>query len=191
MKSASLSFKTAYNKAKNFFGITIPSIKLFLITDVIKLKNIKQKWYEAGFFHGNNVLIVDRRFLPKLGYQKKDFDGILMHEISHIFIKNLIRKKIPIWIEEGICNYLSFPPVKPNKTARFSQLNTLEDWNKQDTPFTYCSYFFYTLQQKYGDKKICSFFQALKKDDAKIAFNKVFKISLRNAENEYLRLIKK
>lgn len=183
------TLKKTYGEAKEFFGISIPSVKLFLVNRIVKIKDIKQDWNEAGFFHDNNVIVVDRELLPKIGYQKNEFDGIVMHELSHIFLKKLIKRNIPIWIEEGLCSYLSFPAIKPEKISELCQLNTLEDWNKQDTPFTYCAYFFHMLQKWYGRDQIRRFITALKKQDVEKSFQGVFGRSLISFENEYKELI--
>lgn len=187
--TAEKTLMKAYGKAREFFGIDIP-VKLFLVNKILKTRDVKQEWNEAGFFHDNNVIVVDRELLPGIGYGKDEFDGILMHELSHVFLKKLIKNKIPIWIEEGLCNYLSFPAVKPEETAELCLLSTLEDWNEHGTPFAYCSYFFHILQKKHGKNKVQQFIMALKKHDAYKAFQSVFGCSLTSFEDKYRGLLK-
>jgi len=179
--------KQAYKELSNFFKIKLP-IRVFIVSNIINLNyKQKRKWFGVGFFRKNTVVVIHKKLFPKLRHKKEEFKGVVMHEMAHIFIKETIKKNIPIWIEEGVAQWLSFPKVSKKKIKKISlkKLKTLEDWYKYDTPFIYCSNFFHYLENKYGREKIYKFLVALNKKNMSKAFRDVFKIKLEDCEKEY------
>lgn len=194
METANEILDRVYKRAKEFFKIDLPVIKLYIIKDRAKIYNDeskKRKWQGAGFFRKDAVIVMDKSFFKELGYKEEEFEGVILHELSHIFIKHLVRKFIPIWIEEGLCNYLGFPEIKkkPNEVLDFNKIVTLENWYAQGTPFAYCSYFFHFLGDKYSKNKILEFIKSLDKKEVHEAFEDVFEMSFNNFVTKYNNFI--
>lgn len=190
MQTAEEIMKETYQKAKDFFKVDLPVYKLYIIKDKAVMYNDetkKRKWQGAGFFREDAVIIMDKSFFKELGYSEEEFEGIIVHELSHIFIKHIVKRFIPIWIEEGLCNYVAFPDLKkkPRQIVDLDKIITLEDWYNNDTPFGYCTYFFNYLASIYGNEKILTFLKKLDEKDVKESFLEIFEISFNDFVNKF------
>lgn len=189
METAEEIMKQTYEKAKAFFKVDLPIYKLNIIKDKAEMHNdeIKTtKWQGAGFFRKNAVFVMDKSFFKDLGYKEDEFEGVIVHELSHIFIKHIVKNFIPIWIEEGLCNHIGFPnmKLKPKEIINLEKVITSEDWYENNTPFVYCTFLFRVLSEDYGNEKILEFIKKLNIKGVKEAFLEVFEISLNDFINK-------
>jgi len=192
MKSYDSVLKEACREASSFFGIT-QDIKLEVVNSIeelsrkLKVDITKIPWYAVGFHKGNKVLILSYRLFSKRGHKKSEFKRVILHEVCHIFLKKIIKKEIPVWIAEGLCQYISFGDlnIKPKKYVELKHLRTYKDWYKYDSPYAYCSSFFSYLNKKFGKRKILKFINLLKRFDQKRAFKKAFNEELSLEESRF------
>lgn len=188
-----LEFKKNYERTCNFFEIKPKGIKLKIIRDPKKFfKNKKIPWYAVGFYRGNTIILLDKNLFPSRNHKKSEFSKVMLHEMCHIFIKKIIKKRIPIWIEEGLCQFISFKAkVKPKKFVDLEKLKTYNDWYKYDNPYAYCSNFFAYLNKKYGKKKVLEFLYVLNEKKPEDSFFKIFKKNLKMAEKDFRKELRK
>ena len=188
-----IEFKKNYMKACNFFGIKPKNIKLKIIKNIKLINKLSSNvpWYAVGFYNKNTVIMLDKELLPSRGHKKREFSKVMLHEICHIFIKKIVKKRIPVWVEEGICQFIAFgDKIKPKKFVNLRKLQTYEDWYKLDNPYAYCSNFFSYLNKKYGKKKILKFIRLLNKRKPEDAFAEVFGQDIKVIEIEFRRWLK-
>lgn len=192
MRKKILDFKKSYNKASSFFGIKPKNIKLKIIKDPEKIfHNKKIPWYAVGFYNKNTVIIVDKELFPLRGHKKNEFSKVMLHEMCHIFIKKIVKKRIPVWIEEGLCQFIAFgSKAKPKNFVDLEKLRTYKDWYRLDSPYAYCSNFFSYLHKKYGKRKILEFLKLLNKNKPEEAFIKIFGKKIKQIEEQFRKEIK-
>lgn len=179
--------------AERFFGFKIDGIKLVIskkssiICKELGVNESEVPWYAVGAWKDNKIFVLDKELFPERGHDKKEFKKVILHELCHIYMKKMIKKKIPVWIDEGICQQIAFPNInnKPEKFVELKNLNTLEDWSKYDHPYLYCSLFFRFLMKRYGKERIVEFLNLLNNHNSKKAFLKAFKISLTECEKNF------
>ncbi len=193
MKKYTLDFKKSYRKASSFFGIKPKDIKLKIIEDPEKIfRNKKIPWYAVGFYYKNTVVIVDKELFPSRGHKKNEFSKVMLHEMCHIFIKKIVKKKIPVWIEEGLCQFIAFgDKIKPKNFVDLEKLETYKDWYNWNSPYAYCSNFFSYLHKNYGKRKILEFLESLNKNKPENAFVEVFGEKIKQAEEQFRKEMKK
>lgn len=186
-------FERAYEKAYKFFGIELKGIKLEIIKSPEKVfKNKKIPWYAVGFYTKNKIILVDKQLFPSRGHEKNEFSKVMLHEICHLFIKKIVKKRIPVWIEEGLCQFISFGgKLKPKKAVSLRKLKTYKDWYNYDDPYVYCGSFYSWLFKKYGKEKILEFLKMLNEFSTEKAFEKVFKNKLEKEEKIFRKELKK
>ncbi len=193
MDSYNHIFKKIYKKASDFFGINPKGIKL----EVIKNRSIlcsrlnaaenEIPWYAVGFYRKNKIIVLDKDIFPDVGHKKGEFERVILHEMCHIFIKKIVKKEIPVWVEEGLCQFISFGDIKlkPKKLVDLARLKTYKDWYNHDNPYIYCSSFFLYLGNVFGKEKILLFLGLLNRFNAEAAFKQAFGNELLGVESEF------
>lgn len=195
-KNNSKVLEKALAKARAFFNFNIAGIKLNIITNISTICekfNIKKEsipWYAVGFFKGDEIFVLDKKLFPSRGHEENEFEGVVLHELCHIFIRKAAKKTL-VWVSEGLCQYLAFPQTKPGRVACLKKLNNYRDWYKAGGPFSYCSSFFAFLIKKYGKEAILNFLNLLNKYKTEKAFLKAFGVSLLSCEKNFNKLIEK
>lgn len=60
------------------------------------------------FWQERNIFILDpSKFKRESVFSKKDFERILLHEISHLFFYQIAKSSCPAWLNEGLACYLA------------------------------------------------------------------------------------
>lgn len=105
-------------EALYFFLISqgLPSLKKAVLVCLCgSRKEFGQFWGAANlpdwpkaFVAKGRILVIDLQKLAKIDRSKEMFQRGMIHELVHIFI-NQISWKLPIWLEEGLCEYFSQP----------------------------------------------------------------------------------
>ncbi|WP_300464407.1 radical SAM protein [Desulfobacula sp.] len=67
-------------------------------------------WPDA-FVFSSNLLIIDPQKIRQLDSEKKGSFKGMAHELSHIFLGQMACQ-LPIWLEEGLCEYFSKPDLE-------------------------------------------------------------------------------
>jgi len=109
-----------------------------------------------------------------------------------MFIRRILWPKHTFpWIEEGICEYLSFGdyPLKIKEYVDFDELNTIENWKKHYS-YQQSALFFKYLIEKFGEKKIPKFIKKIKEKSEEESFKEVFGKELNKLEQEFKNLLK-
>jgi len=148
----------------------------------------KPEFFVVGSALDNGrVIILDKKDFEKKEHKAEEFERVILHELAHMFIRRILwPKQTYIWIQEGICEYLSFGdyPLKIKKFISFKQLEKKENW---DNHYSYqqSALFFRYLIKKFGGKKISEFIKKIKEKSEEESFREVFGEELNKIEEEF------
>jgi len=137
------------------------------------------------------ILVLDREdFAKKQSHSIGEFESVILHELSHIFVRRITwPRHASIWIQEGICEYLSFGSAgfSGKDFVPFDELESEQGWDAHN-PYPQVGAFFEYLARTYGDKKIVSFIKGLKEGSGseKEVFKRTFNHSLRDLEKVFV-----
>ncbi|MEM4331010.1 MAG: hypothetical protein QW273_03320 [Candidatus Pacearchaeota archaeon] len=158
-----------------------------------KEKGKKTEKYVVGYCLNNGrIFILDKKDFPKKGHNEEEFEKVMRHEMCHIFFRRFFYpKKISIWIEEGLCHFLSFGDVYSNvkNFISFEKIKNNADWYKNPV-YNQSKEFFRFLFNNYGEKRVLDFLKELKKNSEETSFKKAFGKSLNNLEKKFRKSLK-
>ena len=179
--------KKIYNESmkdlEKFFEIEVNSPKP-KITLVPNRKTINLLWNEktppwcvAWVWNKNEVYILSPENYEKESshkFTKEIYKALLKHELAHCFINEITNfKKIPPWLNEGICIYVSGQNAfrkKPSKLENFLEFyNTHNEGVYQESGFA-IEY----LVEEHGKQKILNLLKKTKDVKNEREFSKVF-----------------
>lgn len=141
----------------------------------------------SGLNNGRVIVLDKKDFSKKKGHNEKEFERVILHELAHMFIRRILwPKQTYPWVEEGICEYLSFGgyPLKVKKYINFKEISTIENWRKYHA-YQQSAFFFKFLTKKFGKKKIADFIKKLKDKSEEESFKEVFGKKLNKIEQEF------
>ena len=151
--------------------------------------NEKSHWFVVGCALNNGrIIILDKKDFSKKKHTEDEFGPVILHELAHMFIRRLLwPKQTHIWIQEGVCEYLSFgdSPLKIKKYINFKNLEKKEDWDKHYS-YQQSALFFKFLINKFGNKKIPDFIKKIKEKSEEESFKEVFGKELNEVEKEFI-----
>ena len=172
--------------------ITILSLKEF--EEIYEKENGKKSDnFVVGFAaKKGRIFLLDKEDFILKKHNKEEFEKVILHEFCHIFIRRIInpRKTYP-WIEEGICQYLSFGDLRPNihVLVDFNKLKSIEDWRIYH-PYQQSALFFKFLVKTYGKNKLIDFIFRLKTIFEERAFKEVFGKELNGLQEDFFASLK-
>lgn len=176
-------YKKSMVNLKNFFSLNwkYNPPNVFLVLDrktIDKLKREKTEKWVVGWASESNIFLLDPKNYEKESlhkYSKEEYFSLLKHELCHTFF-NIISKgnSNPIWINEGVCIFLSGQNKFKKKIEKFSKF--LDFYNKGGKEVYYESGFaIELLVKKFGKQKLLALIKSLSKTKNKTQFNKEFK----------------
>lgn len=149
----------------------------------------KPEFFVVGSALNNGrIIVLNKKDFPKRkGHKEEEFERVILHELAHMFIRRILwPRQTHIWIQEGICEYLSFGDyqLKIKKFVDFKNLEKKEDW---DNNYSYqqSALFFKFLMKKFGKEKIAGFIKKIKEKSEKESFREVFGKELNKIEKEF------
>ena len=189
--------KGLYKKLKKFFGVDIAKIDIKIVENVndfskargIKINDIPS--YTVGTAKGLNCIIIfSKGKFKERGHKEEEFESVLFHEMAHLFVRSITKRPIDPWIEEGICEYISFKKLegKPKRLIDFKKIKTPKDWYKY-APYLQSKLFFDYLVKRGGIKKIRELLKNLSKEKTEICFLKVYGSSLGDIQKKWKNYI--
>ncbi len=168
-------------------------IEVFPLKDFDKFYELemgkKPEFFVVGSTLNNGrIIILDKKdFSKKEGHNEKEFEAVILHELAHMFIRRILwPKQTYIWIQEGICEYLSFGEreFKIKKFINFKEIKTCEGWKKY-IPYQQLALFFKYLAEKFGEKKFSELIKKIKEKSEEESFKEVFGKELNELEQEF------
>jgi hypothetical protein len=133
--------------------------------------------YVVGFAgKDGNIFVLSKELFSAKGHKKEEFERVITHELCHIFMRRILNpKKTYVWIEEGICQFLSFgdQPAKVRHPIDFSKIRAREQWNTYNA-YSQSSAFFKYLTKKRGINSIGRFLNLLRSTSEENAFKEVY-----------------
>jgi hypothetical protein len=183
-----------FNFLVNFFDFEPGDI----FVEIFPLKEFKEQCKIEGINISNwcvgvtpkncRVYVLDKKdFSKREGHTEEEFERVILHELAHMFIRRILwPKQTYIWIQEGICEYLSFGdyPLKIKKFVSLKYLEKKEDWDKHYS-YQQSALFFKFLINKFGKDKIPKFIKKIKEKSEEESFKEVFGEELNKAEEEF------
>jgi len=191
---------------EKFFGFLIPSLAVVLLNTREEINNLMKKktadWVVGGFSSQKNYVFI----LAPWAFEKESchpasaFPKVLIHEISHLFTRQVHPFSVPRWLVEGLASYLakqkrplaSISPEllnSPFLTRLSSSLGWNENANKGAYPISY--YWIEFLINKYGKKRMLKLILELKKiPEIEGAFKEIYPKSLTLTEKDFLNYLK-
>ena len=137
--------------------------------------------------NNGRIIILDKKDFQKKEHKEEEFERVIIHELAHMFIRRILwPNQMYSWIEEGICEYLSFGdyPLKVKEYIIFEELNTIEKWRKHNA-YQQSALFFNFLINKFGKEKIPDFIKMIKEKSEEESFKEVFGEELNKIEEEF------
>ena len=186
-------------------------------------------WYQHQLVTPYEILFLpDKRTIYRVTGETRDVGGfvsskrgtlfiaskhynphIVAHELSHIFLRKKVReRKVPIWFNEGLAEYLSTPKADSehvrnfifNRVASFGQLFTWREMERnimlRDSRKTYAEALsiILFLNEIYGEEKLKEVLNLYADRNYHQSFvaamNQVYGKSKDDLEREWLELIK-
>lgn len=151
--------KNAFKYNQKFFNKKISRFKIILVysrKEIDRLWGEKTQNYVAGFAKKKKIIIFSPEVIEKeTCWEKKDFYTTLVHEINHLFFREIAGAYKPLWLSEGLATYLQGGKKKRRKKKFKISYNILMKGSKNGF-LAYENYFsfVYYLIKKYGKKRI-------------------------------------
>lgn len=148
------------------------------------------KFTVGSALDNGGILILDKKdFSKKQGHFPEEFDEVVLHEMAHIFVRRITWPKHAfIWIQEGVCEYLSFGHKKfeIKKPVDFNNIEDEGGWDRYN-PYQQAGAFFKFLSEKFGDKKIVEFIKNIKESQKSQyrLFEGVFSVKFEEIERDF------
>ncbi|MBU3907462.1 MAG: hypothetical protein KKA64_04405 [Nanoarchaeota archaeon] len=186
--------KDKFNFLINFFDfepgdLFIEILPLQDFENYCKLENCNLSDFGVGSAISNGrVLVLDQKDFPKKDHKEEEFERVILHELCHMFIRRIINPKQTYpWIEEGICEYISFGDysLKIKEIVTFSEIKTIDNWRKHYA-YQQSKEFFKRLSEKFGNNKIVDFVKKIKEKSEEESFKEVFGKELNEFEKEFI-----
>lgn len=179
-----------YNELKITFNDNLEYVNIRIHNSRKKLNKFlgfeAKKWVIGNVNENQEMDLASITLIEKEKYHKKEeFYSLLKHELSHLFINNLASSyNIPIWLNEGIAEYLSaeYHGIKKIIIPENFFENNIENsgWHKsvekEIMPYKISHYFIIFLLQKYDFKDLVEFIKTLNKKYNEKEFEENFKI---------------
>jgi len=126
----------------------------------------KPDFFVVGSALNNGLIIIlDKEDFEKKEHKPEEFERVILHELAHIFVRRILwPKQMYTWIEEGICEHLSFGDFPPRlkKIVSFEEIETPKGWCKHNA-YQQAKEFFNYLSKNYGKEKIPELLIEIKK----------------------------
>ena len=152
-----------------------------------------EPWIVGCALNDGVIIILDKQdFTKKQDHKEDEFERVILHELAHIFIRRILwPKQTYVWIEEGVCEFLSFKnyPLKNFKYVDFKKIKSPEGWGKYN-PYVQSRIFFNYLSKQYGKKSIVAFIKRLKGKSEEESFKEVFGGELDKIEKDFKSSLK-
>ncbi len=184
---------------ENFWGLKIKFKPiLFLLKSRNEINLIREQKTDdklVGWFWREKYLFIldPEKFETESDFQKKDFQKILKHELSHFFFLQATGGTLPSWINEGLACYLARQKYQEaiNKNKVKSLISC--HYNFDRSLFAHSYLLVDKLITMKGKNNFINFLKSFKKNinekEFKILFKKFFRIDF-NKNNIYLLLTK-
>ena len=181
-KFLDIELKKAMKELNNFFDIkwvkNTPIIVSLQDRKTIDLfKGMKTERWIVGWAGWNKIFLLGRKNYETESnhrYSKKEYVGLLRHEICHLFIGVYVKNGYcPRWFNEGICGYVSGQiKLNPKPKAFQKFLNQYDKWGGKAYSESYNA--IEVLINKYGKTKLIKLLKSLNELKNKIQFDKKF-----------------
>lgn len=104
------------DRFNQIFGVDNIKPSVHLVASRAEMDQIKQSSTQSwlvGFVQNGGIYILDKnKFETDSSHPKSNFEGVLQHEIAHLYIAEAMGNKKPNWLNEGLAAYLA-GQIKP------------------------------------------------------------------------------
>jgi len=155
-----------------------------------------EDWVCGGVYGDNTLYIIDVDVFEKITcYKKEVFFPTLVHEMVHIFLKNLFNIHLPMWLEEGIAYFVAgqIKDRKPSLDEDLEKAHTEQEWLKTH-PYISSGLFVRHLIDTFGKKKLFDLLGKLdfmeSREGFAYKFNEVFQSNFSIELNNFLERLR-
>ena len=185
--------KESMKELDNFFELNwkFNTPKIFLLKkreDIDILRDGKTEGWLVAWANNRNIFLLEKNQTGKESdekYSPERYKALIKHEICHLFIDIVARnKKTPVWLNEGLCIFLSGQLKFKNRPEKFSEF--LEYYDKSEkSVYRQSGYFVELLINKFGREKLMKLLKSPGLNDYdkfKKAFKTIYGFSLNYRE---------
>ena len=191
-KEYSMLAKKFYERLKSVFDEDVGSIKITIENDEDKFAKKAGLGPDAPKFlvgfakELDEVVLLNKDKYISRGLKTEEFEQVMLHEMTHIFFRRNTQRPVYPWIEEGFCEYISFPEDnnKPIKFIDLIQIKTAKMW-RSTNPYVQSKKFISFIVDKYGMKKFVSFIRLLKDKEEEKAFFEAFGKRMEDIQEDF------
>jgi len=164
-----------YQRIFQFFGFGIPSLRLVLLytrKEIDELRQEKTPSWLVGQADKNTICLFSPSVFEKVSpHRRSEFKKVLLHEMTHLFIRRIHSSFEPRWLEEGLAYFVAGQRGKKQFNSHFflnKELPFLLDsekrWQKALPYGAYTISFLLVkfLIKRFGKEKIIKFLSSLR-----------------------------
>ncbi|MEI6296849.1 MAG: basic secretory protein-like protein [bacterium] len=165
-----------------------------------KTLNRKTFDWEVGNTNKNRIDILHPNSFEKYSsHKKEEFLPTLKHELVHVYLNQLIRDKIiPLWLNEGIANFVSGQVDKYREANMYIEEDFLKKisseagWSQYSggCVYVYSALFIDYIANKYSFEKVILLVLKARKnyyfEEFNVAFKEIFGIKLEDVEKDFI-----
>jgi len=189
------AYETSSRDLKYHFHSRIVAL---LYDEKVFIEKVAKSHAIAGFYDGKVRMPVNRG-----GYTDVDLQALATHEVSHVFVADLSKRRAPLWLQEGLAEYqenkvktadwaILQSAVKQNQLypvevlIRINNLWALQDWRLIILLYQQSHHLVEYLVERYGMSLMKEFIgQFALGRSSKKAIEHTFKISVSELERDW------
>jgi len=147
-----------------------------IYSEVFGAESKTSDWVVGGILKDNIVYIFGEDVYSKVScHPQENFFPTLVHEITHIFTKELFDFHLPMWLNEGVAYVIAEQDKQRLKTKQdITKAFTEQEWTQMN-PYLTAGKFTRFLSEKYGKDKLFNLMKSLEFSAKKEEFEKKFK----------------
>ncbi len=178
-------YEKSMKELNDFFGINWVKKKpsVIIVPDrrtINKLKNEKtEDWVIAWAGMGDHsIYLLDRKNYEKESchkYSDEKYSSTIKHELAHLFLEIFCKYSYvkPMWLNEGVCIYLSGQNNFKKKPDKFGNFLDFYDKGGKEI-YSESGFAVQVLIEKHGKEKFMKLLEGLKDLNSKEKFEKIF-----------------
>lgn len=185
----------AYKIVKKFFKMQLPKFDLIFVNTRKEFDGLlgrKTPNYVVSFVNRKGIVIFSPETIEKeTCWKRSDFYSTMVHEIGHLFFRNISKRNVPIWLNEGLAAYLQNNNKAPKNKTKISYLELTRKFSVKKT-LNYNTYwkFVYFLLREYKKEKMIKLLKNIgKRGNNEKLFKKVYNKNLsdlvKDANNKF------
>lgn len=183
----------AYKQASDFFKkeVNLEIIFLYSRKELDDYVGKQTKEWNVGLSRDNKVIIFSPSVFGKISdHPQSDFYPVLVHEMAHVYTREIYGFIFPRWLVEGLSGHIAgqykIRPVR--KVLKLKSIHEYDGWWK-NTKYAYAEAYSFTnyLIMESGKDKFINLLEKLGTEDNYDEFSSKFSRVYRKSVEEYFK----